>query len=135
MANLTNLILVRYSCRQKEIVGPLYLIDTYNTGYLEEGSGKLSCCPPHITAMCYRSSRIKCNSHFLVQRHIIVMLGKTTQTGLSEPKQDSIIFIRDSLFHKLGEGWGYPNDFLTVCAARGLKPLPISKDFSPLNTG
>ena len=26
---------------------------------------------------------------------------------------------------------GYPTYFLTGCAARGLKPLPISKDFSP----
>ena len=26
--------------------------------------------------------------------------------------------------------WGYSNYFLTGCAARGLKPLPISKDFS-----
>ena len=29
-------------------------------------------------------------------------------------------------------GWEYSNYFLTGCAGRGLKPLPISKDFSPL---
>ena len=30
---------------------------------------------------------------------------------------------------------GYSNYFLTGCAARGLKPLPISKDFSPSKNG
>ena len=32
-------------------------------------------------------------------------------------------------------GGGYSNYFLTGCAARGLKPLPISKDFSPSKNG
>ena len=40
-----------------------------------------------------------------------------------------------------GSNWGslarggYSNYFLTGCAARGLKPLPISKDFSPSKNG
>ena len=29
---------------------------------------------------------------------------------------------------------GYSNYFLTGCGARGLKPLPISRDFSPQKT-
>ena len=32
-------------------------------------------------------------------------------------------------------GGGNSNYFLTRCAARGLKPLPISKDFSPSKNG
>ena len=32
-------------------------------------------------------------------------------------------------------GGGYSNYFLTGCAARGLKPLPIFKDFSPSKNG
>ena len=32
-------------------------------------------------------------------------------------------------------GGGYSNYFLTGCAARGLKPLPISKDFFPSKKG
>ena len=32
-------------------------------------------------------------------------------------------------------GGGYSNYFLTKCEARGLKPLPISKDFSHSKTG
>ena len=38
----------------------------------------------------------------------------------------------------LGSAWspgGYSNYFLTGCAAQGLKPLPISKDFSPSKNG
>ena len=34
-----------------------------------------------------------------------------------------------------GGGVAYSNYFLTGCAARGLKPLPISKDFSPSKNG
>ena len=34
-----------------------------------------------------------------------------------------------------GGGGGYSNYFLMGCAARGLKPLPTSKDFSPSKNG
>ena len=40
----------------------------------------------------------------------------------------------DTFMKKLTPG-GYSNYFLTGCAARGLKPLPISKDFSPSKNG
>ena len=35
---------------------------------------------------------------------------------------------------KPGGGGGYSNYFLMGCAARGMKPLPISKDFLPQKT-
>ena len=40
-----------------------------------------------------------------------------------------------SKFAAFNPGVGYSNYFLTGCAARGLKPLPISKDFSPSKNG
>ena len=41
----------------------------------------------------------------------------------------------DMINWKTRGGGGYSNYFLMGCAARGLKPLPISKDFSPSKNG
>ena len=55
----------------------------------------------------------------------------TTDSVFIMFKQTDFNTILACLGGKVYRGGGYSNYLLTGCAAQGLKPLPISKDFSP----
>ena len=73
--------------------------------------------------------RLKCHTESAVNCRCLI------RVAAHQMPANLIVITYQSRYVRGDRPGGYSHYFLTECAARGLKPLPISKDFSPSKNG